>query len=336
MRTLPRGEPARRHVRLHGPRQACAPRTRKSDTRLGTSGSLDDATLPLPLQILAVVVAPTTLLTGLMFYFGWLHAYWFSNYFGVNSTVLGFTTQDYLMRSVDSLLVPMTLAGGVTLMAMSAHRRLLRAETTRTGRKAVRAIEKAVVLVGTALTAIGFSYIAHARILVNGTISAASLAAGAILLLYGRSLRRRRLRAAPLDVVPALALWMASFVVVGAGLFLAAGDLSARIGTGRARATVASLATTPRVIVYSGKDLALRYMGITETDCGDPDSMYRYRYDGLRLVLQSGNTYLLIPDGWSPTTGHAIVLPRSDDLRLDFTPPGSAGQPRPAESGTCA
>ncbi|MFJ7067930.1 hypothetical protein, partial [Streptomyces sp. NPDC101115] len=56
------------------------------------------------------VAAPTGLVTGLLYYFGYFHAYWFFAYFRVNSTVLGFSTADYLMRSLDALWVPLTVA----------------------------------------------------------------------------------------------------------------------------------------------------------------------------------------------------------------------------------
>lgn len=33
-------------------------------------------------------VAPTTMVTAVLFYFGWAHVYWFFDYFGVDSTTL--------------------------------------------------------------------------------------------------------------------------------------------------------------------------------------------------------------------------------------------------------
>jgi hypothetical protein len=39
--------------------------------------------LPQLARLLGTVVAPTTLLTSLLFYFGWSHAYYFYDYFGV-------------------------------------------------------------------------------------------------------------------------------------------------------------------------------------------------------------------------------------------------------------
>jgi hypothetical protein len=72
-------------------------------------------------RILGTIVAPTTLLTSVLFYFGWMHAYWFFDYFGVNSTVLGLTTQDYLMRALDGLWVPMTVVAGAGLLVLWGH-----------------------------------------------------------------------------------------------------------------------------------------------------------------------------------------------------------------------
>ena len=67
------------------------------------------------------IVAPTTLATGLLFYFGWSHAYWFFDYFGVNSTVLGLTASDYLMRGLDGLFVPLVAVAVLGLVAVWAR-----------------------------------------------------------------------------------------------------------------------------------------------------------------------------------------------------------------------
>jgi len=82
--------------------------------------------LPQLMRLLSTVVAPTTLLTSLLFYFGWSHAYYFYDYFGVNSTLLGLTTRDYVQRAVDGLFIPMMVVAGVGLLALWTHS-LLRA-----------------------------------------------------------------------------------------------------------------------------------------------------------------------------------------------------------------
>ena len=46
-------------------------------------------------------------------------------------------------------------------------------------------------------------------------------------------------------------------------------------------------------------------------------------------MLQSGNQYLILPEGWTPGNGVAILMPRNDSLRLEFVPvlAGGAGRP---------
>jgi hypothetical protein len=82
--------------------------------------------LPQLVRLLGTVVAPTTLLTSLLFYFGWSHAYYFYDYFGVNSTLLGLTTRDHVQKAVDGLFIPMMVVACVGLLALWAHS-LLRA-----------------------------------------------------------------------------------------------------------------------------------------------------------------------------------------------------------------
>lgn len=82
--------------------------------------------LPRLLHLVGTVVAPTTLLTSLLFYFGWAHAYYFYDYFGVNSTLLGLTTRDYVQRAADGLFIPMMVVACAGLLALWAHS-LLRA-----------------------------------------------------------------------------------------------------------------------------------------------------------------------------------------------------------------
>ena len=54
------------------------------------------------------------------------------------------------------------------------------------------------------------------------------------------------------------------------------------------------------------------------TACTAQDSAYRFRYDGLDRVLQSGGQSFLLPKAWNHRDGVALVLPRSGDVRLEF------------------
>ena len=120
--------------------------------------------------------------------------------------------------------------------------------------------------------------------------------------------------------------WQEAFLVTGAlSLFWAANDYSAAVGRSRAAQFVREMPTHPEAIVYSRQDLHLAgdvgVLRCTDTDGGEG---YRWRYDGLALVLQSNDQYVLVPEGWTKAEGVAIVLPRTDDVRLEFRRPGGA------------
>ena len=105
-------------------------RTRRSRVAVGTPVPVEPATsaaagtddapaevLPRLLKVFGAIVAPTTLLTGLLFYFGRLHITGFFRYFRVNFTVLDLTVNDYLIRSADGLFRPV---GAVTVFGLMA------------------------------------------------------------------------------------------------------------------------------------------------------------------------------------------------------------------------
>jgi hypothetical protein len=97
------------------------------------------------------------------------------------------------------------------------------------------------------------------------------------------------------------------------------------VGRSRARHFVATVGTYPSAVIYSSKSLGLVAPGVRETRCQDPDAAYRFRYDGLKLVLHSGDQYLFLPRDWSPSKGVAILMPRNDSLRLELIPSAARG-----------
>lgn len=268
------------------------------------------------------IVAPTTLATGLLFYFGWSHAYWFFDYFGVNSTVLGLTASDYLMRGLDGLFVPLVAVAVLGLVAVWA-RGLLAGRLD--GRTLPPWLPVALGGAGVALCANGLS-----RVLVvtpvNRPLAVApvSLAAGIVSL---TAAVRLATAGQPRSDVAGLIEYGAIFVLVGLSLFWAAADYSAAVGRSRAAQFVQDLPSHPEAIVYSEHSLNMRSGGVAAVRCRDPEAAYRYRYDGLALVLQSNDQYVLLPKGWSRGDGVAMVLPRNDSVRLEFVRAGAAELP---------
>ncbi|HEX6247252.1 MAG TPA: hypothetical protein VFZ64_05225 [Nocardioidaceae bacterium] len=284
-------------------------------------------------RIFGKVVAPTTLLTGLLFYFGWSFTYWFFRYFGVNSTMLGSTSQDYLMRSVDALFVPVTVAAVAGLVILWARavipRHLSEAAWARVERQRVPvSVGLGLALIGVAAAAV-VSEAASDRLFL---IAPLSLVFGVLLLSYAvHSIRVARGTPRHTEGVDVQALteWAAVFALVGIGLFWAVSDYAAGVGRLRAEQTERELHKEPHAVLYSERALDLTGPGVSEVRCSGADAAYQFRYDGLVLVLQSGGQYLLLPRQWRWGTGPAAVVPEGGSIRLEFTwsaPPEGSGR----------
>jgi hypothetical protein len=305
----------------------------RSDGGSGTTSGIGQLA-----RIVGTVVAPTTLLTSVLFYFGWGHAYNFFDYFGVNSTVLGLTTQDYLMRSLDGLFVPMTVVACAGLLMLWGHGLVRARLATGAPPKILRSLVSGMAIVGLGLAVGGLwtVFVVEPTLLdpyLYGTASPICLTLGVLLLTYAVHLWRSlstgdTTRGQARPAWAAVAEWGGVFVLVGLSLFWAAGNYAIAVGTGRASEQVAGLARQSSTVVYSHQSLSLSAPGVREVRCRDPEAFYRFRYEGLKLILHSGDQYVFLPAAWSRTNGVAIVLPRSDSLRLEFFPASVVAAPR--------
>jgi hypothetical protein len=282
------------------------------------------------LAVLGSVVAPAALVTALMYVFGLVHAYWFFQRFSVDYSVMGLTTQDYLLRSQDGLFVPLVAvaAGGLGLLWAWA---LVPTRLVATAAPFVlRRLAPACVVVGLALLAFALVGLLAPNLTANLLGLPGSALAGGVLLMTAASRVRLRLPAARprpglgLPFPLAVAEWAAVFLLVSVGLFWAVSDNAAGVGTMRANQVIEGLAAAPDVALMSERRLNLVLPGVDERRCGDPDGGYGFRYSGLKLVMQSGGQLLLLPETWVDRDAQAVVLPRTDSLRLEFSAPGTA------------
>ncbi len=293
------------------------------------------------LHVLGSVVAPTSLVTALLIYFGRQHARYLFGYFGVDLSLLGLTTQDYLVRSIDGFFVPVVVGLSAALVAQWLHARF--SAQFFDGPDAREHLRRGAVVtgvVGLALFAVGMVRIVFGTPHSDSLVFPLSLGAGTLLILYASRLYRR---AHPSRVVRqnlgGVALFEATgaFFLVGISLFWAVGNYSAGVGESRAIQISRTFTTTfPRATVYSRQPLHLRAAGVLETVCAPAGADPSFRYDGLRLLLRSGGHYFLLPDAWSPANGVAIVIRESDAVQLQFTMPAyAAPPPLPGGGGEC-
>lgn len=304
--------------------------------RPGAGASADSAVfeataaLPKVLKIVGAVVAPTTMLTALLFYFGQAYANGSFEYFGVNFTVLDLTVQDYLIRSADGLIIPLIVVAGATLLALWVHQLLVRALPAGTRWIALRVVMPCAAIAGLILVTLAIADVVGDPVFpTHPETRGLNFSIGVLLLAYAARLLRQLIAGRRPERVPrrppevmVVAEWGAIFILVSVGLFWAVGSYASLVGAGRAQQIEALLPSFPDVVAFSEKRLSLQAPGVREIICQDPDVAYRFRYDGLKLVQQSGNQYLFLPAGWTHANGAAILIPRSDALRLEFSPPG--------------
>jgi hypothetical protein len=289
--------------------------------------------LPRLLKVFGGIVAPTSLLTGLLFYFGRSRSAGYYRYFGINSTTLDLTTNDYLYSGIDGLFVPIASTSLLALVFLWLNRLLLTRLPGHARRRAVRVLVPVAAVAGAVLVTLAFlDLLTQAKVFaVNSPSGGLCLALGVILLVY--AVRLIRLSLPPAASVrgrrseaTGLAEWGVAFVLVSIGLFWAADGYAFGVGTGGAITLHRALPVQPEAVLYSEQSLSMDVAGVTETRCADPDAAYRFRYTGLRLVRQAGNQYVLLPATWTRSTGTAVLITRSASIRLEFRP---AGQPSP-------
>ncbi|WP_330231246.1 hypothetical protein OHA40_01375 [Nocardia sp. NBC_00508] len=273
------------------------------------------------------LVAPTTLLTAVLFYFGWAHVYWFFNYFGVDSTTLNPSIREYLMRTVDTLFVPLIFVG---LIGMSVLWGYIALPDSIRARQPSRWATTVIAMIAAAVIVNGVSRIYVVTPLNKGLcVAPVSIIASVLVLWLLVVLRRKRLRerrpatAPPPSQAATVAEWAILFTMVGINLFWIATDYSVAVGQTRAREWAAQLPTSSHVIIYSEKDLHLSRSDVRTTTCGtdgSTGSAYRFRYDGLVPLSRIGDHYILVPRTWTRGHGAAIVLPAQSPgaIRFEF------------------
>jgi hypothetical protein len=259
-----------------------------------------------------------------MFYFGLLYAVAYYRYFGVNYSVLELSVQDLLILSAGAAIPPLTYLAGGTLLALWLLRLPLHRLSERRREIIGRWLAPFLAATGAALIslAVADAYLGL-DVFPAGFLEARglSLTVGVLVIAYAGRLRRVdpawNTPPAKLDAL-LIAKWASVFVLMAVGLFWAVGSYAIGTGTGNAQGFTAALACAPEVVLYSDKSLDLRAAGLPEEVHARPEAADTFRYPGLRLVPQPGEGLLLLPADWARGGRPALLLPRSDGLRLEF------------------
>jgi hypothetical protein len=283
----------------------------------------------------ASVVAPLSVITALLFYFGYASSRAQYEYFGIDVDTIGLSTQDYVMRSPQPLLTPLlallllavgvgalnelirrrveaAIAGGADpdpVVAGRARRRLLRDQ------RLARAVATAGYVVLVAGVALLLAYASLHDWPYYPLVTPVTLALGAALGLYGRRIARLLdpHRPGRRPAVLSLAL------VLGVSVFWATATFAQWSGRGSAVELALDLDRLPSVIVDTPERLYLTSPSIQERVLAPAEGQtFHYRYRNLRLLIQGRDRLFLVPGGGWSAENSTLVVPMDGAVRLQF------------------
>ena len=278
---------------------------------------------------LATLIAPTTAITALLIYFGYVGTRARFAYFGVNLDLTGMSNQNLILYGLEVVYVPAAVALILVLAAVVTHALLSRVIHVARLRQVALAFAGFAALAGLLLLARGVIGLLIFRVSQNETplTSPLTLAFGPVLILYagwaaGTVLARdspgfarryhdpgvTRLRRFVTGTVAGLVL---------VALFWAANGFAGAFGLGRAVQDAYDLPGSPEVVLDTQQQLIDVPEGITESPL--PGEAFHFRYRGLRLLLAADDRLFLTPANWTAES-RTLVVPYNDEIRLQLDP----------------
>jgi hypothetical protein len=266
------------------------------------------------LEVVGLFLAPATMVTAVLYWFGFELTAGRVSWFGLTTSVLGFSTTDYLIRGTEAGVVPLVVLFVAVLFGVAVHGGLARLAVHRGDGTWYRPALSVAFVVGGLLSAAGFvGAFTPLPFPIDGyLLPPALLAAAPLFTMYvGRLLlgdvHTRYLRVAAIATIGLAVL----------GVFWATSLYAEALGRGRGQQLANSLGSLPAVTVYSERSLALDTVPSEPLAAGE-SSRYTHRYFGLRLLVLSGGKYFLIPDTWAPETGTVVILADTPELRVEI------------------
>ncbi|MFE1770771.1 hypothetical protein [Streptomyces sp. NPDC059008] len=297
-------------------------------------------------SLLGGLIAQASFLVAVMYFLGAVYMTAYYSYFRVDSFNLGFGFAEMAIQSLNVVTAP--LAGGCLLavlilrhlattpaLALAAQSDTDQTQQTHQERL-VRAVQRALRAVARAhLSIVGAGLVLLLLwSWLGGFRWTALIVLGVGVLLgqspWARSRAGDRGTAVPPDTDESAAVpshpvlprvWSRAVPAFTAGLLMMWGLSlgTAGLGEREARQAAANLVRRPAVVLLSSDRLSLAGPGVEVADLG-AKVHYRYRYTGLRRLVERNGRYYLLPLGWNHRTGPTYVLHEGDDLRVELFP----------------
>ncbi|MEU9119911.1 hypothetical protein AB0C96_08615 [Streptomyces sp. NPDC048506] len=266
--------------------------------------------------LLGIVVTQASFLVALMYFLGALYLTAYYHYFRLDSFSLGFGFAEVALQSLNLVSAPVAIVGTLAVLAarhlasrQDADEDADRGRLARAVERPLRAVARAHrYVVGTGLVLLLlWSYLAPQQ-----WIAPLLLGVGVFL---GQTPWARE------GAAPPATLWGKAVPVFAAGLLVmwSLSLATSELGEQEARQAGDHLTRRTAVVVLSADRLSLAGPGLRVTDLG-AKVHFRYRYTGLRRLIDRNGSYYLLPLGWNPGTGTTYVIQDDDGIRIELMP----------------
>lgn len=283
-------------------------------------------------RLVAAVVTNTSLLTALVIYMGWAYLDARLGYFGVSPLSLNLGILDYALHSLafffntNIIFLAVVVVGAIAFLPrvavivkpqLAALDRLIPRAVSKAARRIFPATGNLAARLGIVIIVVTVPLIwaglqnnrLHAWFYDNQTVFylvILLMGAGPLLATRAKTARHVMSLLSPLTIAIAVAC-----------LLWAAGLYASNLGTREAIFLTRNLVSQTAVTLYSARPLGI--FGSEVKAQIVRGSFYRYKYQGLRLLIMDSGTYYLLPADWTPANNHVYIINSSDEITVEFS-----------------
>ncbi|MFJ7912003.1 hypothetical protein [Kitasatospora sp. NPDC096204] len=323
-----------------------ARRVRRPAARAGTArGTGDTAAAPEPaakppddrsrafLEKAAYVVAPGSVVVGLLYYVGRTYTTSYYGHLGVPTSDLELSRESYLTVSPTALFLPLWALLWCALLVLALFA-LVEHRLARPREKPLRQRAAAAFgLAGGLLLLTGFLVFTQPPWWTHSVLSLLApgwprtvipplvVALGATLALFSLRLYRAGLRERGSPLAGGRIPMLAGAVLIGLltmSMFFSLSHYADEVGDDQAsRDSEAGFARRVSVLILSRSLIAHDASGIGFRDLGDSGGPFRYQYMGFMLLAKSSTRYYLVSHDRRQPRDVTVVLRDNDDIRIE-------------------
>ncbi|MBF6471780.1 MULTISPECIES: hypothetical protein [Nocardia] len=272
---------------------------------------------------IGAVVAPTTIITALCYYFGYVYTRKKLAHFGVDCDALGFASSDYVVGSVSVLYAPLLLLlvgwFSAAWVGTYAGRFIRSGQRPRLVRNTGRTIlTLGAVFITTGITGVVVPWLTPKSPVISWAFSPTTLGLGGLLIVVGYWVLSTSMteqgthRATPTTRVNQTIAIAVSLLA----LFAVMNSFATRLGDNAAQTSAHELWTRESVVsVVTDERLDVPRNLIAETLVeAQPQQPPRFRYQCFRVLVARGDLWVLVPAKWSQDNGFAVIVPADNSI----------------------